>query len=156
MVYTPACNIHFRMLPPPHSEQGSGGPQLQGTQMHRKQVHSSWRPTKRLLWHQIEHLRSLRQQDPKEWTHPKLAKQFGISVSAVTRILKSKCVSSRMTMTIECNDEMLYNTLLVSHQTVHNHKVPPLGNCVTVWCARLTRCYITELGMGMVILEHSI
>ena len=83
-----------RKLQSPHGEQGCSSPQQQGTQSHKKQGHRAWRPTKRLPWHQIEYLRTLRQEDPKEWTHSKLAKQFGISVSAVTRILKSKYVSS--------------------------------------------------------------
>ncbi len=96
-VYTYAvdsCMLSCRKLHSPHGEQGCSSPQEQGTQSHNKLGHSAWRPTKRLPWHQIEYLRTLRQEDPEEWTHSKLAKQFGISVSAVTRVLKSKYVSS--------------------------------------------------------------
>lgn len=49
-----------------------------------------WRPTKRLTWHQIDHLRTLRRNQPAEWSKTKLAHQFGISIPAVNRILKSK------------------------------------------------------------------
>ena len=38
----------------------------------------------------MEHLRTLRQEAPNEWTIQKLAKQFQISYSAVSRILRSK------------------------------------------------------------------
>lgn len=100
-LYTLAA-LHCRQLHQTADSEQRGScsdPPLQGTtsgqtQRKRHEDHGAWRPTKRLLWHQIEHLRNMRQEDPKEWTHVKLAKQFGISVPAVTRILKSKCVCS--------------------------------------------------------------
>lgn len=53
-----------------------------------------WQPLKRLSWHQIDHLRTLRHTQPEEWTKSKLARSFGISIPAVNRILKSKFVPS--------------------------------------------------------------
>jgi len=38
----------------------------------------------------MDHLRTLREEQPDVWPTPKLATTFGISVSAVTRILRSK------------------------------------------------------------------
>lgn len=35
-------------------------------------------------------MRSLRELQPEEWTNDKLARKFGVSASAVKRILKSK------------------------------------------------------------------
>ena len=52
--------------------------------------HERWAPSKRLTWHQIDHLRTLRQTLPEEWTVKKLSQSFGISVPAIMRILKSK------------------------------------------------------------------
>lgn len=49
-----------------------------------------WRPAKRLNWHQMEHLRTLKRTQPDEWSNTKLSQAFGISVPAVVRILKSK------------------------------------------------------------------
>ena len=49
-----------------------------------------WKAKKRLTWHQIEHLKTLRQLQPEEWTVGKLSRAFGISSSAVNRILRSK------------------------------------------------------------------
>ena len=49
-----------------------------------------WRAKKRLTWYQIEHLRTLRQLQPEEWTLGKLSRKFGISLGAVKRILRSK------------------------------------------------------------------
>lgn len=49
-----------------------------------------WKPNKRLSWHQMEHLRTLKRTRPEEWTRVKLAQSFGISVPAVSRILRSK------------------------------------------------------------------
>lgn len=49
-----------------------------------------WQPTKRLSWHQIDHLRSLRKSQPEEWSLSKLSRSFGISIPAVSKILKSK------------------------------------------------------------------
>ena len=55
-----------------------------------KMGHDIWRPTRRLTWHQIEHLRTLKQTQPDEWSNTKLARFFGISISALVRILRSK------------------------------------------------------------------
>lgn len=52
--------------------------------------HDRWRPMKRLTHDQMDHLRHLGQMQPDEWTNEKLAETFGISVSSVVRILKSK------------------------------------------------------------------
>ena len=60
----------------------------------RRMGHEKWQPTKRLTWYQIDHLKTLRTTQPDEWTLKKLADAFGISISAVTRILKSKFVPS--------------------------------------------------------------
>ena len=49
-----------------------------------------WKPNKRLSWHQIEHLRTLKRMRPQEWPRTKLAQSFGISIPAVSRILRSK------------------------------------------------------------------
>jgi Zn-dependent peptidase ImmA (M78 family) len=49
-----------------------------------------WQPAKRLTWHQIEHLKTLRRTQPDVWTVKKLADAFGVSLSAVCRILKSR------------------------------------------------------------------
>ena len=53
-----------------------------------------WNPQKRLTRYQMDHLRALYTQYPEDWTKQKLAKQFGISVTAVCRILRSKFVPS--------------------------------------------------------------
>ena len=53
-------------------------------------VRSKWTPEKRLFRHEIDHLRELKKSKPEEWTNLKLAKRFGISYSAVRRILRSK------------------------------------------------------------------
>lgn len=55
-----------------------------------KHGHKLWRPKKRLTHHEMDHLRTLREEQPDVWPIPKLATTFGISVSAVTRILRSK------------------------------------------------------------------
>ena len=60
----------------------------------QKLGHARWEPTKRLTWHQIEHLRYLRRTQPDEWTKSKLAQYFGISLPAVSRILRSKFIGS--------------------------------------------------------------
>lgn len=52
--------------------------------------HEKWQPTKRLTWYQIDHLKTLRRTQPEEWNVAKLATSFGISVPAVSRILRSK------------------------------------------------------------------
>eukprot|EP00731_Ephydatia_muelleri_P016385 Em0009g809a len=52
--------------------------------------HDTWRPIKRLSRDQMEHLKTLHSEQPDTWTVPKLATGFGISTSAVTRILRSK------------------------------------------------------------------
>lgn len=56
----------------------------------QKMGHEKWEPAKRLTWYQIEHLKTLRRTQPEEWSKTKLAKQFGISILAVNRILRSK------------------------------------------------------------------
>ena len=38
----------------------------------------------------MEHLRTLKSTQPEEWTNTKISKFFGISISAVVRILRSK------------------------------------------------------------------
>ena len=55
-----------------------------------KYGHEIWRPTKRLTRYQMDHLRTLNQEQPDAWPIKKLASTFGISYSAVTRILRSK------------------------------------------------------------------
>ncbi len=59
--------------------------------------HEKWQPTKRLTWYQIDHLKTLRRTQPEEWSKTKLAKFFGVSISAVSRILKSKFEPSEET-----------------------------------------------------------
>ena len=49
-----------------------------------------WRPSKRLSRYEMDHLRSLRELQPVEWTLGKLSRKFGVSMSAVKRILRSK------------------------------------------------------------------
>ena len=49
-----------------------------------------WRPLKRLSRCEMDHMRYLRELQPDEWTHDKLSKMFGVSSSAVKRILRSK------------------------------------------------------------------
>ena len=56
----------------------------------QKLGHARWQPAKRLTWHEIEHLRNLRKIQPEEWTKSKLARYFGISLPAVSKILRSK------------------------------------------------------------------
>ena len=51
---------------------------------------SVWQPQKRLTRYQMDYLRTLKQEQPEEWTISKLSTRFGISTSAVLRILKSK------------------------------------------------------------------
>ena len=53
-----------------------------------------WRPRKRLSRHEMNHLRTLKELNSTEWTPEKLSKTFGISKSAVKRILHSKFVPS--------------------------------------------------------------
>ena len=55
-----------------------------------KQQTGPWRPLKRLTRYEMEHMRSLRAMQPEEWTYDKLSKAFGVSFSAVKRILRSK------------------------------------------------------------------
>lgn len=52
--------------------------------------HEQWRPRKRLTWYQIDHLKELRNEQPEKWTPVTLANAFGVSVSSVNRILRSK------------------------------------------------------------------
>uniref|UniRef100_A0A1X7VVE1 Uncharacterized protein n=1 Tax=Amphimedon queenslandica TaxID=400682 RepID=A0A1X7VVE1_AMPQE len=49
-----------------------------------------WTPMKRLSRSQMDHLRMLYRDYPQEWTVDKLQVRFGISFSAVKRILRSK------------------------------------------------------------------
>lgn len=56
----------------------------------RRMGHEKWQPTKRLTWYQIEHLKTLRKTQPEKWSVKQLADSFGISTSAVSRILKSR------------------------------------------------------------------
>ena len=53
-------------------------------------AHEQWRPRKRLSWYQIDHLKTLHQELPRENSIKQLADKFGISYQAVRRILKSK------------------------------------------------------------------
>ena len=55
-----------------------------------KQQTGPWRPLKRLTRYEMDHMRSLREMQPEEWTYDKLGKTFGVSFSAVRRILRSK------------------------------------------------------------------
>ena len=69
--------------------------QLEGKEwreLRRKQRlnHGKWRPKKRLTRYQMTHLKTLKEMQPDEWTNVKLANYFGICVSSVVRILKSK------------------------------------------------------------------
>ena len=60
---------------------------------HRHQFrhgHSTWKPKKRLTRYEMDHLRTLKQEDPDTWTLGKLSEAFGISVPSVVRILRSK------------------------------------------------------------------
>lgn len=45
---------------------------------------------KKLTRYQMDYLRTLKQEHPEEWSVKKLASQFGVSPSAVNRILKSQ------------------------------------------------------------------
>lgn len=56
----------------------------------KRMGHDKWQPTKRLTWYQIEHLKTLRRTQPEKWSMKQLADSFGISTSAVSRILKSR------------------------------------------------------------------
>lgn len=56
-----------------------------------------WKPNKRLSWHQMEHLKTLKRMRPEEWPRAKLAQSFGISIPAVSRILRSKFEPSEET-----------------------------------------------------------
>lgn len=49
-----------------------------------------WRPLKRLSRCKMDNMRYLRELQPDEWTHDKLSKMFGVSSSAVKRILRSR------------------------------------------------------------------
>ena len=49
-----------------------------------------WRPLKRLSREEMNHMRSLKELQPEEWTNGKLARVFGVSGSAVKRILRSR------------------------------------------------------------------
>lgn len=51
--------------------------------------HDAWKPMKRLSRDQMDHLKTLHSGQPETWTVTKLAEGFGISTSAVTRILRS-------------------------------------------------------------------
>lgn len=52
--------------------------------------HKGWKPKKRLTRYQMDHLRTLRQEDPNTWTVIKLSEAFCISPFSVKRILRSK------------------------------------------------------------------
>lgn len=49
-----------------------------------------WRPLKRLTRYEMNHMRSLKEIQPEEWSYTKLSRRFGVSSSAVKRILRSK------------------------------------------------------------------
>ena len=49
-----------------------------------------WRPLKKLTREEMDQMKGLKQLQPDEWTNSKLAKRFGVSSSAVKRILRSK------------------------------------------------------------------
>ena len=53
-----------------------------------------WNPKRHLTRYQMDHLRTLHSLYPNDWTKKKLATQFGISQTAVYRILHSKFVPS--------------------------------------------------------------
>lgn len=59
--------------------------------------YDKWQPRKRLTWYQIDHLKTLHRTQPELWNATKLAKDFGISIPAVSRILKSKFEPSEET-----------------------------------------------------------
>ena len=61
-----------------------------GKEVTKKKKLGPWRPLKRLTRYEMNHLRSLRELQPEEWTDVKLATRFGVSQSAVHRILRSK------------------------------------------------------------------
>lgn len=66
------------------------GEQSKEERMPQKMKLGPWRPLKRLTRSEMNHLRSLRQLQPEEWTTGRLSKMFGVSSSAVKRILRSK------------------------------------------------------------------
>lgn len=73
--------------------------QQQGTEVSeerrpQKMKLGPWRPLKRLTRSEMSHMRSLRALQPDEWTTAKLSKTFGVSDSAVRRILRSKFAPS--------------------------------------------------------------
>jgi len=59
-------------------------------QKYKELYPNGWQPQKKLTRYQMDYLRSLRTDFPSEWTITKLSTSFGISHSAVKRILKSK------------------------------------------------------------------
>ena len=74
-----------------HSTEGSTGTDTEGRWCRKARlVLGPWRPLKRLTRSEMSHMRSLRELQPEEWTAAKLSKTFGVSVSAVRRILRSK------------------------------------------------------------------
>lgn len=55
---------------------------------------AQWQPKKKLNREEMEHMRALRQTDPQRFSPLRLAKMFGVSLEAATRILHSKFVKS--------------------------------------------------------------
>ena len=49
-----------------------------------------WRPLKRLSRREMNHMRELKELQPEEWSNERLGRVFGVSGSAVRRILKSR------------------------------------------------------------------
>ena len=80
------CMCHFRAKKPA----GLEGKNWRDLRKKQRLGHDRWEPVKRLTHDQMEHLRNLRDMKPEEWTNKKLSEVFGISVSSVVRILKSK------------------------------------------------------------------
>ncbi len=90
-----------------------------------------WKPKKRLTRYQMEHLRTLRHEDPDTWTDTKLSETFRISPSSVKRILRSKFEPSpevqerQDTKALKQREERLKK---YKHTHQHQRKVNTLNN----------------------------
>jgi len=105
-----------------------------------KHGHKLWRPKKRLTRHEMDHLRTLREEQPDVWPIPKLATTFGISVSAVTRILRSKfeplpeVLQRQDAKALQQKEERRKRWSSTTHKdpdwNVHQHDPFPFSNCI--------------------------
>ena len=73
-----------------HSEAEGVSSETEATTTAPRKKLGPWRPLKRLTRYEMNHMRSLRELQPEEWTITQLAKRFGVSDSAVKRILRSQ------------------------------------------------------------------